>query len=146
LPKNVFGSRIAIDRDTSADVAGSGGDLGGHVALFVLLLVGVVVTQTWLDWRDAKKAWVIPEWAKGVALGGVIAVSIAASTSVAAVWLRDDAGQWTDALSSRLFWPELVFLLCAMGILVVMARKKWLRLMLLLAGVLVAAFWLGMTL
>jgi ABC-type uncharacterized transport system fused permease/ATPase subunit len=116
------------------------------VALFVLILVGVVVTQTWFDWRDAKKAWVIPEWAKGVALGGVIAVTLTASTSIAAVWLHDDAGRWTDAFSSKLFWPELVFLLCALGILVVAARKKWLRLMLLLAGVLVAAFWLGMTL
>jgi hypothetical protein len=116
------------------------------VALFVLILVGVVVTQTWFDWRDAKKAWVIPEWAKGVALGGVFAVTLTASTSIAAVWLHDDAGQWTDAFSSKLFWPELVFLLCALGILVVAARKKWLRLMLLLAGVLVAAFWLGMTL
>jgi hypothetical protein len=116
------------------------------VALFVLILVGVVVTQTWLDWRDAKKAWSMPEWAKGMALGGVIAISLTATTSVAAVWLRDDAGDWTDAFSSRLFWPELVFVVCAMGILVVAARKKWLRLMLLLAGVLVAAFWLGMTL
>jgi hypothetical protein len=116
------------------------------VALFVLLLVGVVVAQTWLDWRDAKKAWIIPEWAKGVALGGVIAVSIAASTSVATVWLREDAGQWADALSSRLFWPELLFVLSGMGIIVVAARKKWLRLMLLVAGVVVVAFWLGMTL
>jgi ABC-type uncharacterized transport system fused permease/ATPase subunit len=113
------------------------------VALFVLILVGVVVTQTWLD---AKKAWSMPEWAKGMALGGVIAISLTATTSVAAVWLRDDAGDWTDAFSSRLFWPELVFVVCAMGIWVVAARKKWLRLMLLLAGVLVAAFWLGMTL
>ena len=45
------------------------------MALFVLILVGVVVTQTWLDWRDAKKAWSMPEWAKGMALGGVIAIS-----------------------------------------------------------------------
>lgn len=116
------------------------------MALFVLILVGVVVTQTWFDWRDAKKSWVMPEWAKGMALGGIIAISLAASTSVAAVWLREDAGQWTDAFSSRLFWPELVFLVCAMGILVVATHKKWFRLMLLLAGVLVAAFWLGMTL
>lgn len=116
------------------------------MALVVLILVGVVVTQTWLDWRDAKKTWVIPEWAKGMALGGVIAVTLTASTSIAAVWLHDGAGQWTDAFSSRLFWPELIFVLCAMGILVVAMRKKWLRLMLLLAGILVAAFWLGMTL
>jgi hypothetical protein len=116
------------------------------VALFVLLLVGVVVAQTWFDWRDGKRTWIIPEWAKGVALGGLLAVSLAAATSVAAVWLREDAGQWTDAFNSRLFWPELVFVLGGMGIIIVAARKKWLRFMLLLAGVLIAAFWLGMTL
>lgn len=116
------------------------------MALFVLILVGVVVAQTWLDWRDAKKAWVIPEWAKGMALGGLIAVSLAATSSVATVWLREDAGQWTDSFSSRLFWPELLFVLCAMGILVVAVRKKWMRFLLLAAGVVIAAFWLGMSL
>jgi len=34
------------------------------VALFVLILVGVVVAQTWLDWRTRKKSWVMPEWAR----------------------------------------------------------------------------------
>jgi hypothetical protein len=116
------------------------------VALFVLILVGVVVAQTWFDWRDAKKAWVIPEWAKGMALGGLIAVSLAAATSVAAVWLRDDAVQSAGGIGARLFWPELAFVGCGMGIIVVAARKKWLRFMLLLAGVLIAAFWLGMSL
>ena len=79
------------------------------MALFVLILVGVVVAQTWFDWRDAKKTWVIPEWAKGMALGGLIAVSLAATTSVATVWLGDDAGQLSNGFSSRLFWPELLF-------------------------------------
>jgi hypothetical protein len=116
------------------------------VALFILILVGVVVAQTWFDWRDAKKAWIIPEWAKGMALGGLLAVSLAAATSVAAVWLRDDAGQSTGAFVTRLFWPELAFVACGIGIIVVAARKKWLRFMLLLAGVVIAAFWLGMSL
>ncbi len=118
------------------------------MALFVLILVGVVVAQTWFDWRDAKRAWIIPEWAKGMALGGLLAVSLAAATSVAAVWLRDDVGQSTGPFVARLFWPEFAFVLCGMGIIVVAARKnkKWLRFMLLLAGVLIAAFWLRMSL
>jgi hypothetical protein len=116
------------------------------LTLFVLILVGVVVAQTWLDWRDAKKALVIPEWAKGMALGALIAVPLAAATSIATIWMREDSGQWTDAFSSRLFWPELLFLACAMGILVFALRKKRMRLFLLGAGVLVAAFWLGMSL
>lgn len=119
--------------------------MGGHLALFVLILVGVVVAQTWFDWRDAKKVWVVPEWAKGMALGGVLAISLAAATSVAAIWLRDDAGQWTSAFRPRTFWPELAFLVCGMGIIVVAVHKKRMRLMLLLAGVLIAAFWLGLS-
>jgi hypothetical protein len=116
------------------------------LALFVLILVGVVVAQTWFDWRDAKRTWVIPEWAKGMALGGLIAVSLAATSSVATVWLRDDAGQLSNGFSSRLFWPELLFVLASMGILVVAVRKKWMRFLLLAGGVVIAAFWLGMSL
>ena len=67
------------------------------MALFALILVGIVVAQTWLDWRDEKKSWVVPDWAKGIALGGVVAVSLAAATSTASVWLREGAGQWTSA-------------------------------------------------
>jgi len=116
------------------------------VALFVLIVVAVVVAQTWLDWRDTNKAWVWPEWAKGTALAGVVAVSLTAATSFASSWIRDEAGSWTDALGSRFLWQEMAFLFCMMGIVVVAARKKRLRLMLILAGMLVAAFWLGMAL
>jgi hypothetical protein len=118
--------------------------LGGDVALFALMLVGVVVAQTWFDWRDEKKSWVVPEWAKGMALGGVIAVSLAATTSVASVWLREGAGQWTGALAPKVFWPETVFLVCMMGIVVFAIRRKRIRLMFLLAVVLVEALWLSM--
>jgi hypothetical protein len=114
------------------------------VALFVLILVAVVVGQTWLDWRDERKAWVVPEWAKGVALGGAIGVLLATAATFATVWMRDEAGQWSDALGSRLFWPELVFLLGSLGIIVYAARKKRLRFVALLAALLIAAFWLGM--
>ena len=116
------------------------------MALFVLILVGLVVAQTWLDWRDTNKGWAVPEWAKGVALGGAVAVSLAAATSFASVWLRDEAGQWTGGLGSWLFWLELGFLISMMGIIVLAARRKRLRFILLLAGVLVAALWLGMVL
>jgi hypothetical protein len=117
------------------------------VALFVLILVGLVVGQTWLDWREARKDWVIPEWAKGMALAGVIAVSLAAGTSFASVWLQDDAGQWTAGFGSRFFWLELVFLLFVLGMIVLAARKKRLRWLLVITGVVTAAaFWLGMNL
>jgi len=116
------------------------------VALFVMVIVGIVVAQTWLDWRDARKNWVLPEWAKGIALAGLVAVSLTAATSFASFWIQDAAGQWAGGLSSHAFWPQLGFLLCAMGIIIATLRKKRLRLMLLLTGLLTAAFWIGITL
>jgi hypothetical protein len=116
------------------------------VALFVLIVVGVVVAGTWLDWRDTKKSWIAPDWAKGAALAGVIAVSLAAATSFASVWIQGPVSQWAAEFGSRLFWPELLFLLSMMGIIIFSVRKKRLRLLLLLAGVILGAFWLGMSL
>lgn len=116
------------------------------MALFVLVLIGIVVAQTWFDWRDTKKSRVVPEWAKGMALGGLLAVPLAAAAAIFSIWLRQDAGQWSDPFTSRVFWPELVFVLAAMGVLVIAVRKKGLRFMLLLGGVVITAFWLGLTL
>lgn len=117
------------------------------MALFVLIMVGLVVAQTWLDWRDSNRAWVVPNWAKGMALGGVIAASLAAATSLASVWLRDEGGQWTGGFGSRTFFLEAGFLLAMMGVIVFAARKNWIRMvLLLLACMLVAAIFLGMAL
>ncbi len=117
------------------------------MALFVLVLVGLVVGQTWLDWRETRKDWIIPEWAKGMALAGVVAISLTAVTSFASEWLQDDAGQWTSGLGSRFFWAELVFLFVVLGMIVVAARKKHLRWLLIVASVITAAaFWFGMSL
>jgi hypothetical protein len=110
------------------------------VALFVLIIVGLVVALTWLDWRDSKNDWVLPSWVKGMALGGVIAVSLAAATSFASVWLGDESGQLTAGFGSRLFLAEAGFLFALMGVIVFAARRKWLRMALLLACMLIAAF------
>jgi hypothetical protein len=116
------------------------------VALFVLIVVGIIVAQTWLDWRDANKDWALPPWARGTALAGVIAVSLTAATSFASSWLRGEAASWADAFGSRFLWQEMAFVFCMMGIVIFAVRKKRLHLTLLLAGMLVAAFWLGMSL
>jgi hypothetical protein len=115
------------------------------MALFVLVVVGLVVAQTWFDWRDAKKDWVVPEWAKGMALAGAVAASLTAASSFASFWLQDTPASSASPFNSRLFLPELGFLLCTMGVIIVAVRKKRLRLMLILTGVLTAAFWIGMT-
>ncbi len=118
--------------------------MGEFMALFVLAVVAVVVAQTWLDWRDAKKDWVLPEWAKGMALAGVVAASLAAATSCASSWMQDSAAQSNNVFNARMFWPELGFLLSAMAVIVVAVRKKRLRLMLVLTAILTAAFLVGM--
>ncbi|MFY9803222.1 MAG: hypothetical protein WA211_08315 [Candidatus Acidiferrales bacterium] len=115
------------------------------MALFVLVVVGLVVAQTWFDWRDAKKNWVLPEWAKGMALAAAVAASLTAATSFAFSWLQDSAGGSTGPFNPQVFWPELGFLLCAMGVIIIAIRKKRMRLMLILTGILTAAFWIGMT-
>ncbi|HTW21980.1 MAG TPA: hypothetical protein VMD78_00170 [Candidatus Baltobacteraceae bacterium] len=117
------------------------------MALFVLILVGLVVGQTWLDWREARKDWVIPEWAKGMALAGVVAISLTALTSFASVWIQDSTGQWTDGFGSRFFWMELVFLFIVLGMIVLAARIKRFRWLLVVASIVTAAaFWFGMSL
>jgi hypothetical protein len=116
------------------------------VALFVLLLVGVVVAQTWLDWRDTNKARVMPEWVKGMALGGLLAVPLAAAAAVISIWIREDPAVAAGAFGSHISWPAIAFLAFAMTVLVLAVRKKGLRFMLLLAAVVVAAFWLGLSL
>jgi hypothetical protein len=121
------------------------GELGGFMALFVLVIVGLVVAQTWFDWRDAKRDWIVPEWAKGMALAGAVAASLTAATSFASSWLQDSAAHSSSVFNAGLFWPELGFLLSAMAVIVIAVRKKRMRLMLILTAVLTAAFWIGLT-
>jgi hypothetical protein len=113
------------------------------VALFVMLIVGVVVVQTWLDWRDARKEWVLPNWAKGLALAGALGALLTAVTSSASFLMQDAAGEWSG-FGSRLFWPELGFLLCALAVILFAVRKKRMRVLLVLSALLIVAFWLGM--
>ena len=117
------------------------------MALFVLFIVGVVVVQTWVDWREARKGWVLPEWAKGVALAGALGALLTAAMSSASFLMQDHAGEWSGGgLGSGLFWPELGFLLCGVAVIVFAVRKKRMRMLLALSAMLIAAFWLGMAL
>ncbi len=116
------------------------------MALFVLIAVGIVVAQTWLDWRNSKTAWVVPDWAKGIALAAVIAISLTAAASFTSVWLQSEAGQGSSALGSGPFWMELGFLLCVMGIIAFAMRRKRARTMVLLGAVVAVALWLGVAL
>jgi hypothetical protein len=119
--------------------------LGGSVALFVLIAVGIIVAQTWLDWRDSRKNWVLPDWAKGLALAGTVTVCLTAATSYATVWIQDPASSLSSESMSRSFWPQLAFLACLMGVIVVAVRKKRIGLGLTLGGIILVGYWLGVT-
>jgi hypothetical protein len=117
------------------------------VALFVLFIVGVVVVQTWLDWRDARKGWVLPDWAKGVALAGTLGALLTAAISSASFLMQDAAGEGSGGgFGSGLFWPELGFMLCGLAVIIFAVRKQRMRVLLALSALLIAAFWLGMVL
>jgi hypothetical protein len=141
-PRSVFGAAIAIPM--MPPLAGAP-YLGGSVAFFVLIVVGVVVAQTWFDWRQTRKDWIIPDWAKGAALGGVIAVSLAAATSFATAWMEDPSAQWAVGFGARAIWSQALFLIVMAAIVITAARKKRMRWTLVVAGTLVAVFWIGIT-
>jgi hypothetical protein len=116
------------------------------LGLFVLIIVGIVVAQTWYDWRRNSKDWVLPDWARGLALGGVAAISIAAVTSFATAWISDPVSQLGGVIASRGFWPQAGLVLISGSVIYLMARKRRLPWLLLLAGMVLAAFWVGMAL
>ncbi len=116
------------------------------MALFVIVVIGLVVAQTWRDWRDTKRNWVVPDWAKGLALAAVAAISLTSATSFASSVLAGEAGNWTADLSSRQAWFEMGFVVCTMGLIVLGAHKKRLRLAIFMAGIAAAIIcWVGMT-
>jgi hypothetical protein len=115
------------------------------VALFVLLLVGLVVAQTWLDWRDTRSRFRIPDWGKGMALASVVAILLASIASYASLWMEGSAQSATNA-DSQAFWPEAGLLLFAIPMIIAAARMKRRRSIFVLGVVIVAAFLVGIRL
>jgi uncharacterized membrane protein len=114
------------------------------VALFVLLVVGAVVAQTWLDWRDTRKGSLIPDWARGMALASVLAISLTLAASYASA-LIEGSDHLSSGVGSRLFWPDIGFLVCTMGFVIAAARNKRSRWMFVASAIVVGAFWLGLS-
>jgi len=113
------------------------------LGLFVLIIIALVVAQTWHDWRKNSKDLALPEWAKGLALGGVLAVSIAGLASFASAWIQDPTSHLGGMLESREFWPQVGLVAISATVILLMARKRRLPWILLLAGMILAAFWVG---
>lgn len=110
------------------------------MALFILLVVGIIVAATWVDFRDTNKGWVLPDWAKGTALAGVVAALLTAAASFASFWLQDAGSSGNGSIVPTVFWPEFGFVLCVMGIMVAAMRKNRIRVMILFVGLLTAVF------
>lgn len=113
------------------------------MGLLVLVIIGIVVAQTWYDWRKNSKDWVLPEWVRGVALGGVLAVSTAGLSSFAAGWIGEPHAQLGGMLTSHTLWPQVGLVAVSATVILLMARQRRLPWLLLLAGMVLAAFWIG---
>jgi len=114
------------------------------LALFVLLLVVLVVAQTWLDWGETRNRFRIPDWGKGMALASVLAIVLASGASYASLWIEGSAQSSTNP-NSQAFWPEAGFLLLALAVIVAAARTRRRRWIYVLGGVILGAFFVGMT-
>jgi hypothetical protein len=117
--------------------------LGENVVLFVVLIVSVVVGQTWLDWRDSQRRAVAPAWAASLALAGVLSITLTVATTTAAALYQEAINQWQ---SGSALWSQSVFLISMTGLVTAAVWKKRLRMLLLLAAALTAGVWVGITL
>ena len=116
------------------------------MALFVLLVVGIVVGQTWWDWRVANRARMIPDWAKGAAWAAAVAVCLASGSAFAAAVMQNPLIPHDSDWGSRMLWPQLTFLVCMLGLIVYAAKTKKTRVLLLVSTVFVLALCVGYTL
>ncbi|MHB8412487.1 MAG: hypothetical protein ACYDDI_11160 [Candidatus Acidiferrales bacterium] len=116
------------------------------MALFVVLIVALVIGQTWWDWRDAKRGPAVPHWIGVLALAGLLAASLSGATSMGSVLYQHTVGELQSGLGSGMFWAEFAFLLCGLGVIIAAVLKKSVRTLLLVAGILSFALWLGISL
>ena len=113
------------------------------MALFIVLIVALVVGLTWWDWREVQRQEALPDWAAGAALAGMLGAALTGVTSMGSILYQRSLGELQTGLGSGMFWPELAFLAVCLGVILLAVRKKSARALLLLAGILAFALWLG---
>ena len=113
------------------------------MAFFVLVVVGLIVAQTWADWRRTRQESIFPDWAKGTALAGTVAVSLAAAAGFAVVWLQDSANRQANGFTSRSLWLQIAFVAAAMLAIVLAIRKERMRLLFLFAAAFLIVLWVS---
>jgi uncharacterized membrane protein len=116
------------------------------MALFIVLIVALVVGLTWWDWREVQRREALPDWAAGAALAGMLGAAFTCVTSIGSILYLRTLGDLQASLGSGTFWPQLAFLVVGLGIILLAVRKKSVRTLLLLAGILALALWLGFAL
>jgi hypothetical protein len=116
------------------------------MALFAILIVALVVGLTWWDWRDIERESGLPQWIGGLALAGIAAASLTGFTSMGSILYAHTVGELQAGFGSPSFWPQCVFLLCGLGVIILSVRKKSMRTLMLLAGVLTFGLVLGLAL
>ncbi|HEV2288411.1 MAG TPA: hypothetical protein VGR81_05595 [Candidatus Acidoferrales bacterium] len=116
------------------------------MALFIVLIVGLVVGQTWWDWRETQRKSALPQWIGGLALAGMVAAVVTGLGSMGSVLYQHALSELQGPSSSAFFWPEAGFLVCGLAVVVIATRKKSVRTLLFVAAILALALWLGMTL
>jgi hypothetical protein len=116
------------------------------MALFTILIVALVVGLTWWDWRDVERESGLPHWIGGLALAGLAAASLTGFSSMGSVLYAHTVSELQAGFGSPSFWPQSMFLLCGLGLIVLSVRKKSVRTLLALAGVLTFGLLLGLAL
>ena len=116
------------------------------MAIFVVLIVALVIGQTFWDWRDVKRGPAPPYWIGGLALAGLLAATLSGTHSMGSVLYGHTVGELQAGSGAGMFWAEVLFLLCGLGVIVAAVRKKSVRTLLLVAGVLSFALWLRISL
>ena len=116
------------------------------MALFTIFVVALVVGLTWCDWREIQRKSGLPQWVGSLALAGIVAACVTSFGSMSSVLYAHTVGELQNGFGSPAFWPEALFLLCGLGVIIAAVRKKSARSLLLLAAVLIFGVALGIAL
>ncbi len=95
------------------------------MALFPVLIVGMVLAQTWWDWREAHHRFAWPRWAGTLVFGSFFAAAFSAAIPLAvSLFGRKNASEGAGSFGSGLLWLQIAFVLAAMSIVVFAVRRK----------------------
>lgn len=116
------------------------------MALFAVFIIALVVGFTWWDWREIERASALPKWIGSLALAGLLAASLTGFGSMGSVLYAHTVGELQAGFGSSTFWPQCIFLICGLGVIILSVRKKSMRSLFVLAGILTFGVLLGLAL